>query len=137
MNKSLKYVITAFIGLSISFAFCLIDRIFTKTSLVDIFHILTNAFFVPGVLLACFGLLVISTNGGTFDMLAYGAIMFFSLFTRGVKRKYKTFYDYRLSKADRKIEFAYLLVVGVIMIGISLIMLALWFKFKNGDTTTS
>lgn len=130
MKKYLRYLITFLVGLVFAFVICLFKNIFSQTSTNEIFKILVDAFFVPGVIILGFGLLVVATNGGTFDMLAYGAIMFASLFQKGTKRKYKTFYDYHEAQKDRKYSFAYLLIVGGILIAISLILLIFWYKTK-------
>ena len=60
-------------------------------------------------------------------MLAYGVMQFFNLFRKDpTNRKYKTFYDYKKAQEDKKIEFWYLIIVGAILIGISLIFLAIY-----------
>lgn len=130
MKRYLNYIITLLIGLIFAFLICVFKNIFTQTSVNEVMHILVDAFFVPGVVLMCFGLLIVSTNGGTFDMLGYGVIMFISLFNKGTERKYKTFYDYRESKKEKKRTFGYLLVVGVFLTIISLIFLIFWYKTK-------
>lgn len=130
MKRYLNYIITLLIGLIFAFLICVFKNIFTQTSVNEVMHILVDAFFAPGVVLMCFGLLIVSTNGGTFDMLGYGVIMFISLFNKGTERKYKTFYDYRESKKEKKRSFGYLLVVGVFLTIISLIFLIFWYKTK-------
>lgn len=130
MKRYLRYIITLLIGLACAFLICVFKGIFSSTSPNDVFHILTDAFFVPGVILICFGVLIIATNGGTFDMLSYGVIMFISLFNKGTERKYKTFYDYKEAKKDRKGGFGYLLIDGCILTAISMIFLLMWFKTK-------
>ena len=123
-SKIAKYLITFTLGILLAFVIMALKDIFHSASVKDIFHILTDAFFVPGVLIACFGVLVIATNGGTFDMLAYGVMQFFR--KDPTNRKYKTFYDYKKAQEDKKIEFWYLIIVGAILIGISLIFLAIY-----------
>ena len=130
MKKYLRYLITFIIGLVFAFIICLFKNIFFQTSANKILKILVDAFFASGTIILGFGLLVVATNGGTFDMLAYGAIMFVSLFRRGTQRKYKTFYDYHEAQKDRRYSFAYLLIAGGILISISLILLIFWYKTK-------
>ena len=126
-SKIAKYLVTFTLGLLLAFIIVVLKDIFHSTSVKDTFHILTDAFFVPGVLIACFGVLVIATNGGTFDMLAYGVMQFFNLFRKDpTNRKYKTFYDYKKAQEDKQIDFWYLIIVGAILIGISLIFLAIY-----------
>lgn len=49
-----------------------------------------------GVLTALFGLLVLVTNLGAFNLFA------FSFSTHGLKRKYKTYYDYTEAKNEER-----------------------------------
>ena len=126
-SKIAKYLITFAIGCIGAFIIMALKNIFQSETVKDTFHILTDAFFVPGVLITCFGILVVATNGGTFDMLAYGVMQFFNLFKKNpANRKYKTFYDYKKAQEDKKLEFWYLIIDGVILIGISLIFLVVY-----------
>lgn len=124
MKKALKYIITAGIGL-IFFIFIILSKDITnQENAKDVFHILSDAAFVPGILILGFGLLVVASNGGTFDMLAYGVIRFFDLFKSDVtKTKHRTFYDYRMAKSENKSEFWYLVLVGLFYIGLAAIFL--------------
>ena len=82
------------------------------------------AFFASGVIIACVGLLVVATEGGAFDMLAYAVVLIFDGLRKDVtKRKYKDFYEYKQAKKEKKRSFAYLLIVGLIFIVISLVFL--------------
>ncbi len=129
MKKLTRYLITMLVGLAIVFAIILSKDIFSQNQKVDIFHILCDAFFASGVFLTCAGLLVFSTNEGTFDMLTYGLQSFADLFRKQKLRKYDTFYDYRQSKADRNLPFTFLIVCGVFYIAISLVMLYFYYQY--------
>ena len=91
-------------------------------------YIFTNATFVIGVLCTMFGLLVIATNGGAFEMFAYGMRRFFSFFQRDINKiRFKTFYDYHVYKSSEpKRSFAHLLVVGIFVLALSGLFLALY-----------
>ena len=79
-----------------------------------------DAFFVPGILGVCFGLLVVGSNGGAFDMLSYGMRRLFALFKRDpVDRKYATFYEYQQARKAKKRSFWYLIIVGAIYIALA------------------
>ena len=92
-------------------------------------HILCDSFFVPGVVLLGFGLLVVASNGGTFDMLIYGTKKFFNMFRKNPSaRLQETFYDYRTAKSENKMSFLHLIVVGLVFIAISIIFLLLWYE---------
>lgn len=125
MKKTLlRYGITFAVGLLLAFCAMLAQGIFSQTETVAVMKILCNAFFASGVVIACVGLLVVATEGGAFDMLAYAVVLIFDGLRRDVtKRKYKDFYEYKQAKKEKKRSFAYLLIVGLIFIAISLIFL--------------
>lgn len=131
MKKYVKYLITAAIGLAIAFLIICLKGTFTKDNAKDVMHILTDAFFVAGVLISGYGILVIASNGGTFDMFAYGFISIFQFFKKDYKkRKYKDFYEYRKTKQASPRPFFYLVIVGLFYIAISMIFLILYYKFQ-------
>lgn len=90
-----------------------------------VFFVLCNGFFISGVLCTSLGLMVFASDAGAFDMLIYGIRRFISLFQRDINKiKYKTFYDYRMAKEGKpKRSFFYMIAVGLVYIGISLIFL--------------
>lgn len=106
MKKALKYLITAAVGLGIVVIIILAKDIFGQTNTNDVMHILCDAFFASGVSLSCVGLIVFASNGGAFDMLAYGVqilfYMFAEIFSGGtIKRKHK---DFTSIKNQRKAD---------------------------------
>lgn len=130
MKTVYKYLITVAVGLVIAFFALLARDIFHLAATVDIMKAFCDAFFVSGVLLTCIGGLVFVSNGGVFDMLAYGVRTFFTAFKRNVTdRKYKDFYEYREAKKGKKRSFAFLLVVGIAYIAVSMVFLALYYKY--------
>lgn len=130
MKSLTKYGITLFIGFSLAFLIVCLKDIFHQTETVMVFHILVDAFFAVGVVITSAGLLVFSSNEGTFDMLVYGVGCFFDQFRKVSKRKYETFYDYRTARSEKKIKFGFLLISGLILLAISGVMYALYCKFK-------
>ena len=102
MTKTKKYIITIVVGIIMTFGFVLFKDLFSKTNFKDIMHILSDCFFVTGVLLTCFGLLVFSTNEGTFDMLKYGISKFATFFKRDMSaEKYKTYQEYKVASESK------------------------------------
>lgn len=112
MRKVLKYLIPVLVCVAGVFAVLGIKGSFVKSG-QPLIGDLCDAFFVPGVLMLCFGLLVFATNDGAFDMLAFGIIKLFDLFRRDLtKVKYRTFYDYRKAQEGRKRPYIYLMIIG-------------------------
>lgn len=129
--KLLKYGISTAVGIVMALIIMSVKGVFTETNTVDIMHILCDSFFVAGVILACAGLLVFVTNGGVFDMLAYGILLIgYGLMRDVKKRKYRTYYDYKESKKDRKRSMGFLLIVGIIFIAISVCFLIPYYAFQ-------
>ncbi|MDD4212509.1 MAG: DUF3899 domain-containing protein [Bacilli bacterium] len=129
MKKTIRYLITSGVGCLIVLAIVLSKNIFGLDDAVEVYKVLTDAFFVAGVLITGFGLLVLASNGGTFDMLVYGVGRFFDLFRRDMmKVKHKTFYDYRVAKQDRKLGFGYLVIVGLAFLALSFLFLWLYYQ---------
>ena len=126
-NKILRYVITFLIGLVFALLIMIMKGLFSCTNQKIAFQILTDSFFVPGVILICFGILVVCANGGTFDMLVYGVKQFFSLFKKDLtKAKHKTFYEYQQAQKEKKTEFWFLIIDGIVLVAISLIFLGIY-----------
>ena len=123
-----KYLITTAVGLAFAALVILSKNIFAQTNPQTVFHILCDAFFVSGVCITCYGLLVFSSNEGTFDMLIYGTKKFFSLFKKDMSgEKHKTFYEYQQTQHEKKVSFGYLLYVGLAFIAVSLIFLGFYY----------
>ncbi len=127
-RKLLAYGISLLIGAAMALIIMGVRGIFTETEPREVMRLLSDAFFVPGVLLAGVGLLVFATNGGVFDMLAYSVLLFFNLFRKNVQdRKYRDFYEYREAKKGRKRKsLAFLLVVGLFYILLAAIFLIVY-----------
>lgn len=130
MKAFRKYWITLLAGLLIVAAIAFSKDLFAQTSLQTIFHILTDAFFVAGVLITAAGLLILSSNEGTFDMLSYGMSSFVDMFRKTSQKKYKDFYDYRESRTGKKVKFGFLLICGTVYLAISFIMYFLYRRFS-------
>ena len=93
-----KYLITLGVGIALVAWIIYAKDIYNQTELINIYHILSDAFFVVGTVTTCAGLLIFSTNHGTFDMIVYGMKSFIDLFRKTSKKKYETFYDYRVAR---------------------------------------
>ena len=127
MSALKKYVITVLCGLAgVAYVLWLKD-IFGQTETKMIFHILCDGFFVVGVVKVCIGLLIFSSNKGTFAGLTYSVKSFIDLFRKPGMKKYETYHDYKDARTEKKIPFGFLLICGAVFIGISLVMLYLYY----------
>lgn len=125
-----KYLITLLVGLAAVAMILLSKDFFAQTEPVNIFHILCDAFFAVGVLLTGAGLLVFSANEGTFDMLVYGVKTFVGMFRKNSAKKYDSFYDYRESRADRKLSFGFIVITGLIFLAVSFLMYYFYCQYR-------
>lgn len=129
MKALKKYVITLLIGFA-AVALILWGRdLFFQTEPMAVFHILSDAFFAVGVVITCAGVLVMSSNEGTFDALVYGMSSFRDLFRKKSQKKYETFYDYRASRQDKKVRFGFLLICGLLFLVIAVVMYLLYSQY--------
>ncbi len=129
LKKAVPYVVSAVVGMVVFTIIVCTKKIWNYDDGKQVLRILSDAFFVPGVILAGVGLLIFASNGGAFDMLSYVFIRFFDLFRRDVRnKKYKDFYEYREAKKDKKRGMAFMLIVGVIFIALAGIMLIAYYQ---------
>ena len=130
MKSVKKYLIAFGAGLLGVVLIAWFKDIFSQTELVKIFHILCDGFFVVGVVMTGFGLLVFTSNEGAFDGLAFAVSSFIGMFRRNLDKKYDTLYDYKESRANKKVSFGFLLISGIVFIAVSMVMLLLYYKYN-------
>ena len=129
MKKVLKYLIPVLICCTVVMVILASRGSFVKTGKALI-RDLCDAFTVPGALMFCFGLLVLATNGGTFDMLAFGVRKLFELFRKDLtKVKYRTFYDYRQAQKEKKRSFWSFIIVGLVFLAVSVVFFILYKQY--------
>ena len=128
MKKVLKYLIPVLICATVLMVILISRGSFVKTGKTLILD-LCDAFTVPGAVMLCFGLLVLATNGGTFDMLAFGVRKFFDLFRKDLtKVKYRTFYDYRQAQKEKKRSFFHFVIVGSAFLLVGIVFLIVYYR---------
>lgn len=123
------YAICAGIGLLMTLGVLASRQLLQLTDPLEILGALCDGFFVPGILFLCFGLLVLVSGTGQFDMLSYGMHSLLVLFTPFKKvEKHDSFYDFKLLREARRKEKPrmYLLHMGGIFLGMALICLAMY-----------
>ena len=127
MKKVLKYLIPFLLCAIVVIVVLAVRGSFVKSG-KPLISDLCDAFAVPGMIMTCFGLLVFVTNGGTFDMLAFGVRKLFDLFKKDVKGKYKDFHDYREAKKDRGLKTTFMLFTGLGYIALAVIFLICYYN---------
>lgn len=83
---------------------------------------------IAGMFGVSVGILVWASNGGAFDIFAYGGRVFARMFFKKdvIDRKYRTYYDYRESRKDKKRSFWYMMIVGggYLLLGVILLVVS-------------
>ncbi len=128
-KKIIRYLITAGVGLVIALSVSFVKSLYWLEDITDIMQALSDCFVVPGLFLILFGLLVVCSNGGTFDMLGFGTKKVISVFKRHPSEKDReSFYEYRNRKQEGKRSFGYLIIVGVVFLAIGMIFFVLCYN---------
>ncbi len=130
MKRLIKYLVTLLIGGAGVLLILFYKDLFSATEPVLIYHILCDAFFVVGVVMTGFGLLVFCSNEGTFDGVTYAVSSFINMFKKNPKKQYDSYYDYKESKGERKVSFGYIVICGLIFLAVSGIMYYLYSQAK-------
>lgn len=128
MKTAFKYLITLGIGFALTVWVAISNDIFNQTDMADILQILLDAFTLPAVLLLGSGGLVFASNEGTFDSLVYGMRSFMDMFRKEKRNEFKSFYDYKESKAEKRTSFGFLLVSGLVFAVLTVIVLVIYTK---------
>ena len=128
MRSAIKYVVTLLCGLAMAAWVAWSKDILAQTEWKTIFHILTDAFFVPAILTLGIGALVFTTNEGAFDAITFGLKSFWGMFSKKLKPRQETYYDYRMARQEKKLPFGFLLICGAIFFAVSMVMLYLYYR---------
>ena len=126
----MKYLITVVCGLGLAAWVAFNQNIMEKTTLQAIFHVLTDAFFIPGVLIFGIGALIFVTNEGAFDAITFGLKSFWSMFSKKLKHNRETYYDYRSARSEKKLPFGFLLICGLFFFAVSMVMYNLYYRYS-------
>ena len=130
MKNFTKYLVTISVASAITILVLTIQDSWEHTGQLLMGEI-SNAFFVPGILIFCFGALLWASNGGAFDMLTFAIMKLFDSLKKDVtKVKYRTFYDYQQAQKDKKLTFGHYMLVGLGFIVIALIFYLIYADYK-------
>lgn len=124
-----KYAVTVGVaGLMTLFILWLRDYS-SAVELVDKYHILSDAFTVPGILLVMFGALVWVSSDGFFDGLGYSFVFLKNMLIPGaaLRGKRETFYDYKKRKSEKRPGgYGFLFFVGIAFTAVAVVFVILY-----------
>lgn len=131
-RRWLPYVITAAVLAVFTVLVGWARGVFTETDTVTLLICWCDAFTVPGILGVAFGLLVVASNGGAFDMLAYGVKSIFRLLKRDpIDRKYGGYYEYQQARRSKKRSFWYMIIVGGAYLLVGIVLLVVYLQLES------
>ncbi len=118
-----RYFITITVGLVMVAIMCFMRGILSAEGAM-VYHLLSDAFAVPGLFILAAGILVMVSNEGLFNGISYGVrAVTRALTNRHEPKMEESFYEYNLRKSGQEhIRFGHLIIVGVMFIVISVIL---------------
>ncbi len=87
MKKRWNYLICASVILVIAFLMSLRNGLFSAGTAEEVFRVLSDSFFVPGIVFAGCGLLGFASSKGTYDMRINISMMISIIINKSVMRK--------------------------------------------------
>ena len=125
-NKIVRYVTCIAVNAYLAYSY-LSGRDIGNMPRVEQYHILCDAFFLPGLFTFLLGLLMVMNNLGALDTMAYGFSYVVHMLFPGAFDKMDSYLDYiENRRANRSSGFGFLLVVGGAMIAVSVVFLVLY-----------
>ncbi len=128
MKIAKKYIILGIVNIVCLFAFAYSRGVFDAPDAVHVYHILSDDFFVTGVLNMGIGLFMWVSNEGMFDLINYGMRKFWGFFFKDLN-KYADYMDYKESKAGRKAYCLNFILYGALFIILAYIFLKLYQQY--------
>ena len=129
MKKRTYYLICMGVILVIALFVSIKGGLFSAGEMAEAFRILSDSFFVPGVLFMGAGALGWVSSKGTYDMLGYGCGRLARHFIPGMdKEKYDDFFRYKQQRDENGRKWkSHLLLSGMAAILIAGVFMVLYF----------
>lgn len=123
MSDSLKkYLIDTGIGLALAIGVCCVMGLFSAESASDVLRILSDSFFVPGVIFLGMGGLTWTKNGGGMDGLGFTFKTAIARIKSNYETAHMTFAEYRQERENKASPAAPSLLAGLTHCAIALIL---------------
>ena len=124
-----EYAITVAVALVAGVLIALSRGIFQEDELDMIITIISDAFFIPGVLLICVGLIVYASNEGLFLSISYGFKTIGRTITakKDEKLMEEKYHEYYARQIEKKTKCKHFLIVGLAFVVISLLFVVIYF----------
>lgn len=124
-----EYAITTAIALAVGVLIALSRGIFQEDELDMIITIVSDAFFIPGVLLICVGLIVYASNEGLFLSISYGFKAIGRTITakKDEKLMEEKYHEYYARQMEKKTKCKHFIIVGLAFVVVSLVFVGVYF----------
>lgn len=130
VKKVRRYLIALLAALAISAAMMHSTGLFVGGhTMATVMMLLSDAFFVPGVILLGFGLLMWVAGEGMFDMMSYGVKLLWDV---AYKHEWESFRDYRMRKAEKeRTPVGHLILVGLVFVLLGALFTGLFYVYAG------
>ena len=124
-----EYAVTTAVALAVGAIIALSRGIFQEDEIDMIITIISDAFFIPGVLLICVGLIVYASNEGLFLSISYGFKAIGRTITAKKDEKLmdEKYHEYYARQIEKKTKCKHFLIVGIVFVVISLVFVVVYF----------
>ena len=136
MKKVLSYLFPSLMALGTALIICITKSVFTMTDTADVFHVLSDAFFVPAVFALGIAGLAFASSNGVFYILGYAIKTLFSVHNWSSKHRFserQSYADYVEEKREKVSAFPFaLLWVGLACLALAFLFLTLFNQYYVG-----
>lgn len=124
-RRWLPYLITAVVLAALTLLFAWAEGGYKQGPTWLIMSYWGSSIAISGILGISFGVVVWASNGGAFDIFAYGGRTFVRMFFKKdvLDHKYPTYYDYRESRKKKKRNFWFVSIVGAVYFIVGVVLL--------------
>ena len=120
-----KYTLALIAGLGMVYAY-IAPRDLASQTLVEQYHILCDAFTLPGMFMTLLGLMILMGNLGALDALSFAVHYLLHTFIP-LLGKGKSYLDFVLERREHKARgFGFLFVVGLLLTAVGVVYLVLY-----------
>lgn len=123
----IKYGITAGIGLALT-AWYVIPRVIFQLDAEQMYRVLCDGFFLPGIFMIFIGLMFVMNNLGALDTISFAFHYLAHTFLPVAFGEGQSYLEYVEARREKRISgFGCIFVVGIIFVAISAIFLMLFY----------
>ena len=122
-SNLLKYTIASGVGAMVAFLIMWWQGLFLSPDIQTVFKIVSDGFFVVGVLFVGFGLVFLIAGEGILDIMGFGFKSLLYLFTpRRLDRNSGGYYEYKQKKREERKKKG--VPIHILWIGIAFVLIA-------------